>query len=235
MRVVLVTSLVVLVACGGSKKPADTPSETPSPDTSSSSSSDMPAPSDSAAPAASAAAAPAAPSEAAPAEPGPAHPVPNVTGSIDGKSFNPKMGRINQPIQKDGRILLTVDERADCGGGDAKQGETILTLMVPWEDGYKQDLGSLKRAGKKGPAEISLVRVSGGKKEVSTTFKPSGRVTIAKAPTELGSLGRMNIDLQSGDYMLSGDLDVQVCVDAKSAASAPKTAPKNPPKKKKAM
>jgi hypothetical protein len=237
MRVVLVTSLVVLIACGGSKKPADSPSETASPDTSASSSSDMPATSESASPAASPAAAPAASSEAAPAESAPAHPVPNVTGSVDGKPFTPKMARINQPMQKDGRILLTLDERADCGGGDAKQGETILTLMVPWEDGYKQDLGSLKRAGKKGPAEISLVRVGGGgKKDVSATFKPSGRVTIAKAPTELGSLGKMNIDLTSGDYMLSGDLDIQVCVDAKSAQGAPKAAPKSAPtKKKKAM
>jgi hypothetical protein len=237
MRVVLATSLVVLVACGGSKKPADSPSETPSPDTSASSSSDMPPTSDSVSPPAPAAAAPAASSEAAPAESAPTHPVPNVTGSIDGKPFTPKMARINQPMQKDGRILLTLDERADCGGGDLKQGETLLTLMVPWEDGYKQDLGSLKRAGKKGPAEISLIRVGGGgKRDVSTTFKPSGRVTIAKAPTELGSLGRMNVDLQSGDYMLSGDLDIQVCVDAKSAQSAPKVAPKNPStKKKKAM
>jgi hypothetical protein len=236
MRVVVVSSLLVLVACGGSKKPADTP-ETPSPDTSASSSSDMPATPESASPAtppASASAAPAASSEAAPAESAPAHPVPNVTGSIDGKSFTPKMGRITQPVQKDGRILLTLDERTECGGSDVKAGEAILTITVPWEDGYKQDLGSLKRAGKKGPAEISFVRVSGGgKKDVSTTFKPSGRVTIAKAPTETNSLGRMNIDMQSGDYMLSGDLDIQVCVDAKGGQSAPKTAPKNPAKKKK--
>ena len=238
MRVVAVSSLIVLVACGGSKKPADAPSETTSPETSASSSSDMPATSEStstAAPAASAAA-PAASSDTPPAESSPSHPVPNVTGSIDGKPFSPKMARVVQPMQKDGRILVNLDERTECGGGDAKAGETILTLTVPWEDGYKQDLGSLKRAGKKGPAEITLVRVAGGgKKDVSTTFKPSGRVTIVKAPTEMNSLGRLNIDLQSGDYMLSGDLDVQVCVDPKGGApsTAAKATPKNAGKKKK--
>lgn len=234
MRVVLVSSLLVLLACGGSKKPADAPTETSSPETSASSSTDMPSTSDSASaatPAASASAA-AAP-EAAPAESSSSHPVPNVTGSVDGKPFAPKMARVTQPMQKDGRIVLTVDERTECGG-DPKSGESILTLTVPWEDGYKQDLGSLKRAGKKGPGEISLVRVgTAGKKEVSTTFKPTGRVTIVKAAMEQGALGKMNVDLTSGDYMLSGDLDIQVCVAPKSGPDAPKSgasAPKNPPK-----
>lgn len=241
MRVVVASSLLLLLACGGSKKPADAPTETALQETSASPSNDTPS---TAEPASAAAPGPAASAgespEPAPAQSSPSHPVPNVTGSIDGKPFAPKMARINQPMQKDGRIVVTVDERAECGGGEPRSGESVLTMTVPWEDGYKQDLGSLKRAGKKGAGEISLVRVgAAGKKDVSTTFKPSGRVTIVKAAMEPGAVGKMNIDLTSGDYMLAGDLDIQVCVapksgsDAASAPSAPKTPSRTAGKKKK--
>jgi hypothetical protein len=89
-------------------------------------------------------------------------------------------------------------------------------MLVPWSDGYKVDLGSLKRGTKKGSGEIALTRVgAGGKAEVSATFKPTGRVTIVSAPKDANAFGKMKIDLQSGDYMLAGDLDVQVCVASK--------------------
>ena len=227
MRVVLVSSLLVIAACGGSKKPAEPP-ESPSPETSSSASSDNAAESDAGpaeAPAASGSAADAeAPAEAAPS---PASPSPTVTGMIDGKPFVPKMARITHPMQKDGRVVVTLDERTDCGGGDAKPGEGILNMTVTLEDGYKVDLGSLKRGGKKGGGEISFVRIgAGGKKEFSATFKPTGRVTIVKAPMEQNAVGKLNLDLTSGDYMLSGDLDLQACVAPKAAAGAPKGGPK---------
>lgn len=230
MRVVLVSSLLVIspllmVFCGGSKKPAESAE---SPAAESSASAEAPAPSESAAEAApSASAAPtAAPEEKAPAPSGP-----NVTGAIDGKPFVPKGALITKPAQKDGRVLITLGEHSDCGG-EAGQGEGVLTLVVPWEDGYKQDLGSLKRGGKKGGGDISFVRVgAGGKKEGSATFKPTGRVTVISAPSDQNAVGKMNIDLQSGDYMLSGDLDVQLCVAAKSAAAA--KAPAAAPAKKK--
>jgi hypothetical protein len=225
MRAVVVSSLLILLACGGSKKPAESASETPSTESSSSSSSETTPPesADSSASAASAstAGAPAesASSEAAPAPSSSGSSGPNITGAIDGKPFVPKMARITHPMQKDGRILLTLDEHLACGGaGDANQGEGIMTMMVTWEDGYKVDLGSLKRAGKKGGGEISFARVGAhGKKDVSTTFKPTGRVTVVKAPMEQNGIGKVNIDLQSGEYMLSGDLDVQACVAPKSA------------------
>jgi hypothetical protein len=224
MRVFVVSSLLMIAACGGSKKPAEPP-ESPSPETSSSASSDTAPESDSGS--AEAPAASAAPAEAPETAPAPASASPTVTGAIDGKSFTPKMARITHPMQKDGRVVVTIDERSDCGGGDAKAGEGMLTLTVTLEDGYKVDLGSLKRGGKKGGGEISFVRVNAaGKKEVSTTFKPTGRVTIVHAPMEQNAVGKMNIDLQSGDYMLSGDLDLQACV-------APKAAAKGGAKKKK--
>jgi hypothetical protein len=237
----------MLVACGGSKKPAESATESPATETSASAATDTPAGSESASADASTSPALGTSStpEAPPTESAPTHPVPNSTGAIDGKPFVPKMARVTQAAQKDGRILLTLDERSECGGGDPKPGEGLLTLTVPWEDGYKQDLGSLKRAPKKG-AEIAFVRVNtNGKKDASATFKPSGRVTVVKAPSEEGALGKINIDMQSGEYMLSGDLDVQVCVAPKSA-SAPAAAkpekaekpektekPEKPKKKKK--
>jgi hypothetical protein len=225
MRVV-VPLLLAFVACGGSKKPAETP-EAPS-EPSAASSAEAPdaeaAPSETAA-VESDAGAPAAPSESPPAE-SPAHPVPTVTGSIDGKPFSPKMARVTHAMQKDGRIAISLDERTECGGGDLKPGEAALTMTVPWEDGYKADLGSL-RGGKHHGGDISFVRVGAtGKKETPASFKPTGRATIVKAPLEENSTGKMNIDLQSGDYMLSGDLDIQVCVAPKAAASAPAPAPK---------
>ncbi len=213
MRVALVSTWVLLAACGGSNKPADAPST----DTSSlestkpSSSKDTPSASDSTAAAASSepAAAASAPAEDAPA---PAHPAPAVTGSIDGKPFAPTLARVTAKMQKDGRILLTLDEGTDCSSSS----DATLTMMVPWQDGYKADLGSLKRSTKKGQGEIGFARAAGGgKKRMSKTFKPSGTVTIVKAPMEANAVGKMKIDLQSGDYMLAGDLDIQVCVAPK--------------------
>jgi hypothetical protein len=237
MRVVVVSSLLVLMACGGSKKPAES-AESPAENTSSSQ--DTPSASESESDAGSGFGAPgtsaaSTPSEASPAgESAPAqnHPVPNSTGSVDGKPFIPKMARVTQPAAKDGRIMLTLDERIECGGGDPKPGDSYLTVTVPWEDGYKQDLGSLKRPGKKGAAEIAFFRVNtNGKKEPSATFKPTGRMTVVKAPTEEGAVGKLNIDMQSGDYMLTGDLDIQLCVAAKGGGgAAPAATPKNPPK-----
>lgn|ERR1700690_538449 len=225
MRARLVSSLLmVIAACGGSKKPAEPP-ESPSPETSSSASSDTATESDSGS--AEAPAASSEPAEAPETAPAAANPSPTVTGTIDGKPFVPKLARITHPMQRDGRVVVTLDERTDCGGGDAKPGEGILNMTVTLEDGYKVDLGSLKRGGKKGGGEISFVRVgAGGKKDFSASFKPTGRVTIVKAPMEQNAVGKLNLDLTSGDYMLSGDLDLQACV-------APKGAAKGGPKKKK--
>jgi hypothetical protein len=230
MRVVLVSSMLVLLACGGSKKPAESAAETPSSESSASPSSEMAPDAESESPAASASAA-AAPAEA-PAEAAPAPSSPTVTGAIDGKPFVPKAARITHPMQKDGRILLTLDEHSTCGATSA-EGDGILTMLVTWEDGYKADLGSLKRASKKAGGDISFARVGAhGKKDVSATFKPTGRVTIVKAPMEQNAVGKMNVDLQSGDYMLSGDLDVQTCVAPKSGPAAPKNPPAAAKKKK---
>ena len=210
-------AVFVLAACGGSTPPP----ETPPGDTSSLESKSKEAPQDSASPAASAAPAadapPAASSEpaaaAAPAS-GSFHQAPAVTGTVDGKSFIPKVAQVLAPMKKDGRVLLSLTEGTDCPAAGAKKDDaTTLTLLVPWQDGYKVDLGSLKHSAKKGPGEIAFK--SGGKKDASATFKPSGTVTIVSAPMDKGATGKLKIDLQSGDYMLAGDLDIQVCVAPK--------------------
>ncbi len=87
-----------------------------------------------------------------------------------------------------------------------------MTLMVPWQDGYKVDLGSLKRAKRRDLGEASFVRVGAdGKGKVSTTFAPTGRLTVVSAPTAQNAFGKLKLDLSSGDYILAGDLDVKVC------------------------
>lgn len=221
----LSASLILgLVACGGAPKPsASDPSDTTSLEGSSSSASTASTPSPSAssgsdssgAAGATGGAAPSASSSAA-ADAAPAaaiHPVPGATGTIDGKPFSPKLAQVVGPLKKDGRLVVMLHEGSDCiAPADAKSGDGSITLMVPWQDGYKVDLGSLKRGKKGDPGEAAFIRVGDDKKgHVSSTFKPTGRVTIVSAPTAQNAFGKLKIDLSSGDYILAGDLDVKVC------------------------
>jgi cytochrome c biogenesis protein CcmG/thiol:disulfide interchange protein DsbE len=137
-----------------------------------------------------------------------------ATGLIDGRPFAPKLARVAGRMQKDGRILLSLSERSECTpSSGAKPGDATLTIMVPWKDGSKTDLASLKQSTRKSPGAIRFTRLNAARKsEASKTFKPSGTVTIASAPTDLNGIGKMTIDLTSGDYRLTGDLDIQVCV-----------------------
>lgn len=224
MRVALSCSLVLAVAaaaCGGSrpKPPAagdgvDTsslesggsaPSVAPASSGGGGATSDS---SPTAAPASSAtAAAPAAPS----------HPTPSTTGSIDGQPFAPKLAQVAGPLQKDGRLLVVLHEGSDCQtSADAKAGGASMMLMIPWKNGDKVDLGSLKLASKKGWGDATFIRIGAdNKNQISQTFKPTGRLTVVSAPMEQNAIGKLKIDLQSGDYMLNGDLDVKVCFPPK--------------------
>jgi hypothetical protein len=223
MRVALVF-FVVAVSCGGSQKSADTAADTTSLESKESAS---PKSENAAAPAAASAAPAATPADAPAAAASPAapvHPAPSVTGTIDGKPFTPKVARTTGKAQKDGRVLLMLDDaHSDCTTVAAAQpGDATLTLLVPWQDGYKVDLGSLKRTTPKKPGgEITFSRTgAAGKKEISATFKPSGTVTVVKAATDANPTGKMNIDLQSGDFMLAGDLDVLVCAAPSGSTNA---------------
>lgn len=215
MRVLPTCSLLVLVACGGgSPKPAATEADTASLESSSSTSSTASATAaspaktaDGAAPSSASSGVPAA-ITAAVLAPTSVHPVPGATGDIDGKPFAPKLAQLAGPVQSDGRVLILIHEGTDCvAPADAKAGDGSMMLMVPWKDGYKTDLAALKRAKGGNLGEAAFVR----KKQISTTFKPSGLVTIVSAPTQKDAIGKMKIDLQSGGYILAGDLDVKVC------------------------
>ncbi|MDP9033903.1 MAG: redoxin domain-containing protein [Myxococcota bacterium] len=176
---------------------------------------DEPGATESPAPVASAAVAP-EPTAAAPESPSAApSSAPTAAGSIDGKPFAPKTARIASRMQKDGRVLLNLTERTDCGRpGDAKPGDGNLAILLPWKDGYRGELASLKR-GAKSPA-VTFSRVNGAKKnEVSKTFKPIGKVAIVSAPMQQNGVGKMSLDLTNGDYHLTGDFDVKVCVSPK--------------------
>jgi hypothetical protein len=212
MRVRLACSLLVLVACGGgSTKPAASEADTSSLEGSGSSTSTTSAPTST--PTAAASAAPASTASSVPASitaavtgTGPVHPVPGTTGDIDGKPFSPKLAQLAGPVQKDGRVLVVIHEGTDCLA-DAKSADASMMLMVPWKDGYKTDLSALKRAKGGNLGEAAFLR----KKQVSSTFKPSGLVTVVSAATSKDGIGKMKIDLQSGGYILTGDLDVLVC------------------------
>jgi hypothetical protein len=211
MRALVVIASVLVAACGGSATP---PPEAPAGDNSSlengSGSKDKEdAPAASATPAEPAASpAPSTPAPAASAAADDSAP----PAAIDGKPFSPKVAQVLGAMKKDGRILLTLTEASECPAAGEKGDHTALTMLVPWSDGYKVDLSSLKLGNKKGAAEIAFSR---SKKDVSTTFKPSGTVTVVSAPTEKGKTGKLKIDLQSGDFMLAGTVDIEMCTAAK--------------------
>jgi hypothetical protein len=212
MRVPLVCSILVLAACGGSSKPAATEADTSSLESSSASSASS---STTTAPVAATdappSAAPSTPDKPAAADaPPPAeyHPVPGATGDIDGKPFAPKLAQLAGPVMKDGRVLVMIHQGTDCVlPEEAKSGDGSMLLLVPWKDGYKTDLSALRRARGGSLGEAAFIR----KKQVSSTFKPSGMITVVSAATQKGSVGKIKIDLQSGGYILAGDLDVKVC------------------------
>lgn len=225
-RTCIAPLVLTLVACGGGQKPAEnvdtsslesTPSSPSSGDTASTSAASSPSSGSGSTSASSAG----TPSPSADSAPAPAaaviHPVPGATGAIDGKPFSPKLAQIASPMQKDGRVTLVIHEGSDCvAPGDAKPGDASMVLVVSWQDGYKTDLSALRRAKKGSMGEAAFVRIGDdGKKQVSTTFKPSGLVTVVSAPTQKDAIGKLKIDLQSGDYMVAGDLDVKLCVAAK--------------------
>jgi len=217
MRVLLGCSLLVLVACGGaSQKPAASEADTASlesPGGGSSTATASPStPTATAAadapPAATASSAVPASITAAVTGTASVHPVPGTTGEIDGKAFSPKLAQLVGAVMKDGRAVVLIHGGSDCvAPEDAKSGDGSILLTVPWKDGYKTDLAALRRAKGGSLGEAAFVR----KKQVSATFKPSGLVTVVSAPTEKGKVGKMKIDLTSGGYILTGDLDVMVC------------------------
>ncbi|MDP9152574.1 MAG: TlpA family protein disulfide reductase [Myxococcota bacterium] len=154
------------------------------------------------------------PASDSPPAPASAHSAVTAHGSIDGKPFAPKIARVTGRMQKDGRLVVSLSERTECvKAKDLKPGDATLSVLVPWKEGYSGDLALLKRSPKS--AAVTFSRLGAKKNVVFTTFKPSGTVRIVSAPMEQGAVGKMKIDLASGDYTLTGELDVQMCVAPK--------------------
>ncbi|HXQ29633.1 MAG TPA: hypothetical protein VN848_10215, partial [Gemmatimonadales bacterium] len=164
MRVAVVSSLLLVAGCGGGGgKPADTENSLASLEPSGSSSQDMPPPPESTASPHPAAAASAATAPAsAPAAHAVVHPTPSANGTIEGKSFSPKLALVAGAMQKDGRILISLTEGSDCvaPGDTAQPGTASLTVTVPYKDGMKADLSAMKRPNGKTAGEIAFSRVS---------------------------------------------------------------------------
>lgn len=229
MRVSFACSLLALLACGGATHAAIDPSDTASlesggspaasePSAASAASSNSTSGDSSGAatgPLASLSSSP--PSGNGSATPAVVHPAPGATGSIDGKPFAPKLAQIDGPLQKDGRVVVTLHEGSDCiAPADAKPGDGAMTLVVTWQNGYVVDLGSLRRAKGGDRGEAAFVRVGKDKKgHISSTFRPTGRLTVVSAPTDTSAFGKLKVDLSSGDYIVAGDLDVKICAALK--------------------
>ena len=213
MRSILISSLVLcVVACGGASKPAESPSDNSASDDAGApakTGSDDNTTTTAAADAGSPAPAPSSGSSSGDLIPaGPTHPQPTATGQIDSKGFSPVMAHVSGKPHADGRIMVTLDETVDC----TATSDSSISMLITYKDGYKSDLGSLKRGGKKSAGEIAFQHPgASGKKEFSTTFKPTGTVTIVKTAADANTPGRIKLDLTSGGYMLNGDADIQLC------------------------
>jgi hypothetical protein len=142
---------------------------------------------------------------------------------LDGRSFSPTIAHVTGKPKADGRIVVSLEENTDCSGTP----DASITLLITYKDAYKSDLGSLKRGAKKSAGEIGFFRASpDGKKEYSSTFKPTGTATVVKTAADTSTPGKLKLDLTSGDYMLNGDLDIQMCEAPAKTDTAKKPAKK---------
>jgi hypothetical protein len=233
MRSIFISSLLLgAIACGGASKPAESASDNSKVDTTApAASSSADEASSSTPPASSAAPAASAASTADQTPAAPTHPTPTATGAIDGRSFSPTIAHVTGKPKADGRILISLEEGTDCSGTP----DAAVQMLITYKDGYKSDLGSLKRGSKKTANEIAFRRVgTDGKKEFSSTFKPTGTATVVTTAPDAMTPGKLKLDLTSGDYMLNGTVDIQACEAPATAANAKSDAAASPKKKKSA-
>jgi len=142
---------------------------------------------------------------------------PTSRGSIDGHPFAPKLGHIMGKMHKDGRVAVSFTERSDCTPlANLEPGSGVLTVVVPWKEGYQAQLGSGKHAGKRKAGAISFARMSAARKpQPSRSFKPMGTLAVVSAPKSANGVGKVTLDVTSGDYRLVGEFDVDLCGSSK--------------------
>ena len=177
-----------------------------------------------------AAAPPALPASAAPAPaPGagasaPGAPVrtpATLAGAIGGKPFHAVAACVAG--SKDaGRVYVEIYDAKDvdvttgCGmmpaGADARK----IGVVLPWSDGAKLDVASLKPS-KDGPLFFVMSRTANptkmDRKDAGKELKPTGTIEVLKAPAQKGSVGRIKLNLAIGKDKLGGEVDVDVIAE----------------------
>jgi hypothetical protein len=215
---------VVLISCAGSKPSSATPpapAETAAPVASS-------AGPETASPAPTVSAEPSAPSAGAAATTTKLE----VSGTINGKTFAPKVGWVFSRMQ-DGYATINFMEKEPCSM--MEDGDVGLGVFMPWQEGASVDL-STQRDVAFGKQKVKLAAaafvqnkttkvvdkktgIAGARTENSPVpgFKPKGKATLIAAPNARDSVGRLEIDLSSGDFKMKGSVDVKVCAELKQA------------------
>lgn len=208
MRIPLVLlASLSLAACGGSTTPPETAGATS-------------APAETAAPVASADATPSA-APAAPATPEPVRAPPTLAGALAGKPFHGIAACVAGQGKDPGKVYVDIydvkdmDVKKGCGMLPPVPGARKIGVFLPWSDGAKLDVATLK-AGKE-PAMFVMATTSNPKKmdckDVGRDIRPKGTIEVWKAPRKKGEVGRIKLDLTTSNDKLTGEIDVDVMAD----------------------
>jgi hypothetical protein len=197
-----------VVACGGGSPPepaAPVATEAPAPE---------PQPSASPAPPPTQTAAASAAPEAPPA---PQRTPPTLEGQLLGKPFKAVAACAIKGAQP-GTVALEIydvkdfDVSKQCMSLPLVEGARKIGLLLPWKEGEKVDVASLKIT--KDYAEGYVMEVGANKKlsrkDFNKDFKPKGTVEILRAPKQNGGVGRLRVSMTSGKDKLNGEVDVEI-------------------------
>jgi hypothetical protein len=141
-------------------------------------------------------------------KPRPAGPSAWASGDLAGSAFTPTLVQMRGPAPGYvGRVSLRLFRGTGCDM-DAKEGDVDLLFAVPWGPGARTDLGTLSSKGVN--PEAQATRHFDSEHGKGLRFRPQGALTIVSAPSQKGAIGKITIDLRSGDYVLTGDMPVIV-------------------------
>jgi hypothetical protein len=108
-----------------------------------------------------------------------------------------------------------MDVKKGCGMLPPVPGARKIGVFLPWSDGAKLDVATLK-AGKE-PEMFVMATTSNPKRmdrqDVGKDIRPKGTIEVLKAPRKKGEVGRIKLDLTAGNDKLTGEIDVDVMAD----------------------
>ncbi len=213
IRTLSLASAFVVVACGGSSPPPETPS-TPVAATAD------PAPSASpAVPAAEVKTV--APDPAPSAAPGPARAPATLDGTVAGSPFHAVAACVVGSGKDPGTVYLEIysvkdfDVSQSCGRLSPDKDARKLGMVIAWKDGAQTDAAKLK--GGNAP-ELFLMSGTGNpkkfdRKDTGKDFKPKGTISVIRAGGKKGDVARIKVDLDMGKDKLHGEVDVDLLGD----------------------